>query len=145
VQAGVLIRAAGDFERVVVVQHPEVGTGFRPEIVGLGRMNLRVVSARGGKHVVICRGVSDLLADVDRVAINDGESSSIHQTVNEWSVGILINLLDLAGYLRGLRPVMILHRDNEYRLDIGRAGAEAAQCAEHGDRTQGAAMSDLQH
>jgi hypothetical protein len=46
-------------------------------------------------------------------------------------------------WLAGLRPVVILHRNHEHSFDIVGAGAKAAHCAQKGQRTQGAAMSDL--
>src|SRR5579862_7741931 len=145
VQACVLIvgEGGGIGVGVVIVKNAKVGPGFRPKVVGLGRMNVRIVPAGSGKDVVVRRGVGGLLADVDHLAVNDGARGSVHQAVDEWSVGILINLLDSAGDLSRLGPIVILHRDHEYSLDVVGAGAEAAQSTEEEKRTKGMAISGL--
>ena len=58
---GVLVCAARDPEGVVVVEHAKIGAGFRPEVVGLGRMNMGIVSAGSGQDIVVGGGVRDLL------------------------------------------------------------------------------------
>ena len=113
---------------VVVVKDVEVGTGFRPDVVGLGRMNSRGASAGVvGWNIMVCRGVGDLLADVDHRAVNAGPRRPIHKTIDEGRIGVLKNLLDSAGQLDWLGPVVILHRDHENSLDLLRAGGEVAQ------------------
>ena len=68
---------------------------------------------------MVIRGVGRLLADVDLAAIDRGNCRSVDQAVDEWSVGILKNLLDGTGELVGrLRPVMIFHGDNKNLLDV---------------------------
>ena len=52
-----------------------------------------------GQNVVVGHGVGNLFADSDHLSINDGDRRSVHKTVNEWRVGILINLLEPAGEL----------------------------------------------
>ena len=60
-------------------------------------MNAWVVSAGSRQNIMIGRGVGDLLADVDHGAVNAGPRRSVHKTVNERRVGVLINLLNPAG------------------------------------------------
>src|ERR1039457_1465803 len=99
-------------------------------------MNVGIASAGSSQNVVIRAGVGSLLADVDQLPVNHGVGGPTHQAVNERGVGILINLLDPAGELvGGLRPVMVLHGDHEYRLDVIGVGSEAAQCTEKCERT----------
>ncbi len=64
VLVGVLVRAARNLEGIVVVQHAKIGSRFRPQVVWLGRMNVRVVSAGSRQNVMVRRRVGDLLADV---------------------------------------------------------------------------------
>ena len=58
-----------------------------------------IVSVGSGQDAMVIRGIGDLLADVDHVAINDGKRSSIHKAVDERRVWILKNLLDSAAEL----------------------------------------------
>src|SRR5580704_1528688 len=99
-------------------------------------MNVGIISAGSGQNIVVGGGVGSLLADIDQLSVNHGEGGSLHQTVNEGGVGILINLLDPAGELvGGLGPVVILHRDHEYRFDVFSIGIEAAQRTQECERT----------
>src|SRR5665213_2878785 len=99
-------------------------------------MNVGIIAAGSGQNIVIRGGVGSLLADIDQLPVNQGVGGSLHQTINEGCVGILINLLDPAGELvGGLRPVMILHGDYEYRLDVIGVGSEAAERTEECERT----------
>src|ERR1700731_1048214 len=102
-------------------------------------MNMRVVSAGSGQNVMVSAGISDLLADIDCGAIHRSECSPVHQTVNEWRVRILINLLDISGKLDRLSPVVILHCNHKNCLDFLSAGVQTAErgpereCAQHAE------------
>ena len=52
VHRSVLIRGTRG-ERIVIVEHAEVGAGLSPEVVGLGRMNMQIVPARCSQHIVV--------------------------------------------------------------------------------------------
>src|SRR5579863_3212777 len=107
-------------------------------------MNVGIVSAGGGQNVMVRRGIGNLLANIDDRAIDDGVAGSVHQTVDERGVGILINLLDSAVELVGrLSPVVILHRDYEDRLNIFGSGGETAQGTDDGECTNGAETCGL--
>src|SRR5260370_38669257 len=91
-------------------------------------MDIWIVSAGGGQHVVVGGGVRNLLADVDGRVVDDGIRGSIHEAINKWCVRVLIDLLDPSRELvRGLRPVVVLHRNHENRLDLLAARATVAQ------------------
>ena len=116
---GVLDGRAAGCVGIVIVKHAEVAAGFRPDVIRLRGMDVRVVTAGCSEHVVIGVGVCNLLADVLGHVINLRPGSSVDEAVNKWSVGIHINLLYAAGELvRGLRPVVILHRNDEDGLDL---------------------------
>jgi hypothetical protein len=77
---------------------------------------------------VIGRGVRSLLADVDGTVVNDGKPGSIHEAVNERGVRVLKYLLNTSGELvRWLRPVVVLHRNHENRLDLLGIGPQVAK------------------
>src|SRR5262245_13585305 len=95
---------------------------------------------------MVMGGVSELLADVDHRVINNRKGRSVHKTVDERRIRILINLLDPASELVGwLRPVVILHSDDEYGFDFLGAGAQAAEYSHEGDRTKGTKASYVGH
>ena len=48
---------------------------------------------------MICGRIRDMIADSNNLAIDNGDGGSVHETVNERSVWIPGNLLDLAGNL----------------------------------------------
>jgi hypothetical protein len=74
---GVLICAAWRRIGIVVVKDAEVRTGLRPKVIGFGRMNAGVVSARGRKNVMVRGDARELLADVEdslrRRSAGDGD------------------------------------------------------------------------
>ena len=116
---GVLVGGAVGGEGIVVVGHAEVGARFSPDVVGLGGMDVRVVAVRGGEDVVIGVGVGDLFADVLRAAVDLDPGGAVDEAIDEGSVGVLVDLLDAAGELvRGLRPVVVFHRDDEDGFDF---------------------------
>jgi hypothetical protein len=91
-------------------------------------VDIGIVSAGGGQHVVVGRGVRSLRAYVDGRVVNDGIRSSIHEAVNERCVRVLKYLLNASRELvRWLRPVVVLHRNHENRLDLLSIGAQVAQ------------------
>jgi hypothetical protein len=60
--------------------------------------------------------------------IHEGIRGPIYKAVDEGRVRILIDLLDPTRELiRWLSPVVVFHRDHEYRLDLLRAGVKVAQ------------------
>jgi len=67
VLVGVLVVAAG--EGVSVVQNAKIDAGFRPDVIGLGGMDVRVVAAGGGQDVGVGRGKSGLFTDIDDGAL----------------------------------------------------------------------------
>src|SRR5260370_39166486 len=102
-------------------------------------MDIWIVSAGGGQHVVVGGGVRNLLADVDGRVVDDGIRGSIHEAINKWCVRVLIDLLDASRELvRWLRPVVVLHRNHENRLDLLDAGAQVAQYTCECKRSQSA-------
>jgi hypothetical protein len=62
---GVLVGRAFRRERIVGIEHAEIGARFGPDIVGFGRMNVRIVSAGRRQNAAVVRGVCDLFADMD--------------------------------------------------------------------------------
>src|SRR4029077_16411611 len=114
---GILVRSARNSKGVVVVQHAKVGPSFPPQIVGFGRMNMRIGSVGSRQYVVVGRRVGDVFTDVLHVAIYERNRRAVHKTVNERSVRILKNLLNSPRDARRLCPVVILHRDYEYVFD----------------------------
>ena len=56
---------------IVVVEYAEIRARFRPDVVGLGRMDMGIVPAGRGQDAVVVRGVGHLLADIDLAAIDD--------------------------------------------------------------------------
>jgi hypothetical protein len=77
---------------------------------------------------------------------NDGSRGPVHKTIDEWSVGILENLLDRAGKLvGGLGPIMVFHGDHENRFDFFRAGGQVAHREQQGKYAQHAETSDVRH
>src|SRR5262249_8703930 len=118
-----LPRAVCGRKGIIVIEYAKIGSGFRPDVVGLGRMNVRVRAAGCSQNAAIVRGKRRLLADVDLFAVNDSRRGPVHKTIDEWCSRILKNLLDSAGELVGrLGPIVVLHRNNKYRLDFFRAG-----------------------
>src|SRR5689334_13666400 len=104
---------------VVIVEHAQIAAGFRPDVIRLRGMDIRVVTAGSSEYVVVRVGVCNLLADVLGDAVNLRPGGSIDEAIDKRSVGILIYLLRATGELvRGLRTVVILHSDNEYGLDL---------------------------
>src|ERR1700704_1757247 len=113
-------------------------------------MNMRVVAAGSGQNVVVVGGVSDLLTNVDFAAIDSGKCGPIYQTIDEWRIRILKNLLDSARKLVGrLRPIVVFHGDYENGFDsvfaIFRACDQVAQCKQQGKSAQRAETSDVRH
>ena len=78
-----LSRAARGGKGIVVIENAKIRAGFRPDVVGLGRMNVGVGPARCGQNVAIVRGKSRLLADIDLAAIDDGSRGAVDQAVDE--------------------------------------------------------------
>jgi hypothetical protein len=77
---------------------------------------------------MVVRGVSNVLADMDDLAVHDGKRGSVYQTIDEGCVRVLKDLLDRTAELIGwLRPVVILHGDNEDGLDFLCAGMRSAE------------------
>src|SRR4029077_1036177 len=71
------------------------------------------------QNVVIGSGIGNLRTDVNFGAIDDLDGGSIHESVDEGCVRILINLLNAAGELiRRLSPVMVFHRDYKNGFDL---------------------------
>jgi len=144
-------------EGIGVVEHAKIGTSFRPYVVGLGRMDVGIVSVGRGQDVVVVSGISDLLADVDCVAVNDGNRGPIHEAVDERRGGILENLLDRSAELVGrLRPVVVFHRDHEDLPDFSsfvsfvsfvffRAGDRLARYNQQRSHAQRAETSEKRH
>src|SRR5215472_12617372 len=129
----VLVRASRNRIGIVVTENAEVRTRLRPNVVGLGRMNAGIVPAGSRENVMVGRGVGNLLADIDYGAVNERSGSSVHQTVNEWGVRILENLLGRTVELVvWLGPIMIFHSDDEHFLDALSAGALDDQYREDG-------------
>jgi hypothetical protein len=118
VLVGVLVGAAGNLERVVVVEDVKIRACFRPEVVGFGRMDVRIVSAGGGQNVVVGRSVGDMLADVLDAAIKEGKRRPVHKTIDERGVWVLKDLLNPAGDAGGLSPVVIFQCDYENVFDF---------------------------
>ncbi len=108
---------------VVVVEHAVVRSALGPEVVRLRRMNVRIVAARRGQHVVIRHGIRHMLADIHHTAVNVGGRCPVDQAVDERRAGILVNLLNPAGgpgIVVGLGPVVILQRDDEHMFHFAR-------------------------
>ena len=96
-----------------------------------------VVPASRGQDVVVDRGVRNLLADVNRRAVNDGDSGPIHETIDERCIRILIDLLESSRGLSGwLSPVVIFHRYHEDCRDLLCTGARAAPVQSIGPTNQ---------
>ncbi len=141
---GVLVVAAD--KRIGVVQHAKVGARFRPDVVRLRRMDVRVIAAGGGQDVGVRRGVSGLFADVDDGAVNHRSGRAIHQAVDEGRVGVLIDLLDAAGKLIGrLGPVVVFHCNHKHGLDLLSMRGESARCCEQGTHSQRTEKSGVRH
>jgi len=100
VKVCVLVGAARDPERVIVVKHSEISPSLGPDVIWLGWVDVQIVAARGGQHAVIVTGVGDLAADIRRRAVDHGIRSPVNQTVDERRVGVLVDLLDVARELR---------------------------------------------
>jgi hypothetical protein len=113
-------------EGVGVVEYAEIGARLRPQIVGLGGMNVGIVPAVSGQDVVVVCGIRHLLADIQLPAIDCGNGGPVHQAVNEGSVCILENLLDARKLIGRLRPVVVFHRNDEHCPDFLRVGARTS-------------------
>src|SRR5215472_7261592 len=110
----VLVRRAAGVVGIVVIKYVKIATALRPYVVGFGRMNMRIVSAGASQHVVIIGGVGHLPANMAQTATHDGISAPVHQTIDEWRMGILKDLLDgTAELVCRLGPVVVFHRDDE--------------------------------
>src|SRR6478609_10076927 len=97
-------------------------------------MNMWIVTAGSGQHIVIIRSECDLLTDADIAAIDGGNRCAVHKAVEEWRGGVLENLLDPAGELvRGLGPVVIFHGDNENCFQFFSAGIGLAKDDQEGE------------
>src|SRR4029077_19055478 len=79
----ILVRRVNGGERVIVIQDAKIRAGFGPEIVGLRRMNMRVVAAGSGQNIVVVGGIGDLLTNVDDLAVYDCKRGPAYQTVDE--------------------------------------------------------------
>src|SRR5215469_13395834 len=133
-------------EGIVVVEHAKVSSGLRPDVVGLGGVNVGVIPAGRGQDVVVVGGIGHLPGDVDHLAIDDCNRGAIYQAVDERRVGILKNLLDGAGKLVvRLGPVMIFHRDHEHLLDMFRVGTRMRKRCEQSNCPQDGKTSELRH
>ena len=135
---------------IIVIENAKIRAGFRPEIIGFRRMNVRIVSARCSQNIAIIRGKGRLLADIDLATIHDGSRGPVHKAVDEGRVGILKNLLDWAGKLVGrLSPIVVFHGDHENRFDsvfaIFRAGGQVTHGEQQGKYAQHAETSDVRH
>src|SRR6185437_12792964 len=89
-----LPRATRRSKGIIVIEDAKICTGFRPDVVGLRRVNVGVVPARCCQNIAVVRGIGRLLTDVDLAAINDSSRGSVHQAVDERCSRILKDLLD---------------------------------------------------
>ncbi len=100
---------------------------------------MRVVAVFRGERIVIRSGVSDLLADIHLFAVNCGGRCAIDKAIQKRRSGIFVDLMEpRSRAVIGLRPVVVLERDNEDSLHLLRAGgcrtggnqrAEYSDCA----------------
>ena len=81
-------------------------------------MDVRIVAALRREYVVVRHGVRGVLADVHSLAVDPGYGSSVDEAVDERIVRVLVDLLDISGYLCRLCPVVILHCDHKDVLDL---------------------------
>ena len=103
---------------IVVVENTEVGAGFSPEVIGLGGMDVWIAAAFRGQNVVVGRGVGNLLADVQKLAVNEGRRGAIDKAVDEGGARVLEDGLNAAGHGCGLSPVVVFESDDEDVLDV---------------------------
>src|SRR4051812_34263143 len=120
-------------------------------------MDVLIVAALGGKYVVVRHGVRSVLADVDRFAVDPCHGRSIDEAVDERGVGILVDLLDISGYLCGLCPVVVLHCNDKDVRDLAAVsvilvviaflsdGTGRCKRSKHGEPCERAKWSDIQH
>src|SRR4029078_9119712 len=67
-----LVRGPGRVVWIAVVVDAEVVARFRPDVVRFRRMNVRVVAAGGGEHIVVRGRVGNILTDVAGRAGDEG-------------------------------------------------------------------------
>ena len=94
VKRRVLVGRTNRSEGLIIVQHAEVGAGFRPKIAGLRGMDMWIISARRGQDVMVSRRIRDLLADVLYRVADVCKRGPIDEAIDERRIGILIDLLD---------------------------------------------------
>ena len=93
---------------IVIVENAEVTPGFLPNIVRLGRMDARVVTAGGRQYVMI----SGRIRDFSGIRVSWGG-----QTVDIRGCWVAGNLLGCTGVTGRLRPVMIFQFDIDNSAD----------------------------
>src|SRR5215469_10772407 len=82
-----LLEGTNGGKGISVVCYAEMSAGLRPDVVGLGRMDMGIVPAGRGQDVVVVHGIGHLPADVDMNPIDDGNGGSVNQAVDERGVG----------------------------------------------------------
>ena len=75
----------------------KIGTGFRPHVVWLGRMNMGVVSVGTGQDVVVGRGISNLFADSTIEPLMMAFAVPFTRLLMNGALGFPIDLLDPRG------------------------------------------------
>jgi hypothetical protein len=74
---------------------------------------------------VVRRSIGGLIGNIGRMAVNDDNRRSIHETVDERRIRVLKYLLNTTGELiRRLGLIVILHRNDKQGLDFFGSGAD---------------------
>src|SRR5579872_3388769 len=106
------------FVWIVVVGDSEVRSSFGPDIIRFGWVNVSVVAALGGQHIVVVGGIGRVLADVHQLAIDVYIRCAGDETVDERRIGILKYLLNSAGDRGGLNPVVVFQGNDKHVLNL---------------------------
>ena len=73
VLGGALVGSTGVYKRILVIKNAEVRAGLGPELVGLGRVDVGIVSARRRQHVVAGRYCGEMTGKLKDMGDGGGE------------------------------------------------------------------------